>query len=230
MNSAFQREICEHSENVREEGVAERLSLRCKEMVKFLSSTHHHVVECFSSDVKKLSLRARDNFFSLPGESKLLNEQKHKNRRTLFMLRYVLRVTLATALIFGVSTLAVAQYGGMPGMPGMPGTPTYTPHTYSSKGPIIAGVMGAAAGGGLLYWKLHNRATLQGCVGGDGDKLVSDKDDRTYTLVNNQEALKPGERVELKGKKTKDDAGEPAFEVHKMSKDLGSCTTTAETR
>src|SRR5438552_9819162 len=122
MNSAFQREICEHSENVREEGVAERLSLRCKEMVKFLSSTHHNVVERLSSDVKKLSLRARDNFFSLPGESKLLNEQKHKNRRTLFMLRYVLRVTLATALFFGVSTLAVAQYGGMPRMPGMPGT------------------------------------------------------------------------------------------------------------
>ncbi len=59
------------------------------------------------------------------------------------MLKYVLRVMLAAALVIGVSTLAVAQYGGMPGMPGMPGTPTYTPHTYSSKGPIIGGVMGA---------------------------------------------------------------------------------------
>ena len=67
-------------------------------------------------------------------------------------------------------------------------------------------------------------------IGGDGDKFVSDKDDRTYTLVNKQEALKPGERVELKGKKTKDDSGELALEVHKMSKDLGSCTTTAEKR
>lgn len=114
-------------------------------------------------------------------------------------------------------------------MPGMPGTPTYSPHTYNSKGPIIGAVMGAAAGGGLLYWKLHNRATLQGCVGGDGDKLVNEKDNRTYALLSSQEALKPGERVELKGKKTKDDSGEPAFEVHKMSKDLGSCTpTTAE--
>jgi hypothetical protein len=160
-----------------------------------------------------------------------LNEQKYKNRRTLFMLKYVLRVMLAAALVIGVSTLAVAQYGGMPGMPGMPGTPTYTPHTYSSKGPIIAGVMGAAAGGGLLYWKLHNRATLQGCVGGDGDRLVSDKDSRTYTLVNNQETLKPGERVELKGKKIKDDSGELAFQVHKLSKNLGACApTTAEKR
>jgi hypothetical protein len=152
-----------------------------------------------------------------------------QDRRTLFMLRYVLRAILATATIFGLSTLAVAQYGGMPGMPGMPGTPTYSPHTYNSKGPIIGAVMGAAAGGGLLYWKLHNRATLQGCVGGDGDKLVNEKDNRTYALLSSQEALKPGERVELKGKKTKDDSGEPAFEVHKMSKDLGSCTpTTAE--
>ena len=68
-------------------------------------------------------------------------------------------------------------------------------------------------------------------IGGDGDKFVSDKDDRTYTLVNKQEALKPGECVELKGKKTKDDSGEPTFEVYKMSKDLGQCTaTTAEQR
>ena len=63
------------------------------------------------------------------------------------MLRNVLRV--ATAGIFGVSTLAVAQYGGMPGMPGMSGTPTYTPHTYSSKGPIIAGVISGTFAGVL---------------------------------------------------------------------------------
>jgi hypothetical protein len=90
------------------------------------------------------------------------------------MLRYVLRATLATALMFGVSTLAVAQYGGGGGMGGggMPGSPTYTPHgTYSSKGAIIGGIAGGA------------------------------------------------------------DSGEPMFEVHKMSKDLGQCTaTTAEQR
>ena len=80
------------------------------------------------------------------------------------MLNHVLRAMLATALLFGVSNLAVAQYGGGGGMGGgMPGSPTYTPHgSYSNKGAIIGGVVGGAAViGGLLYWKHHNRAKLQ---------------------------------------------------------------------
>jgi hypothetical protein len=146
------------------------------------------------------------------------------------MLRYLLKSTLAAALLVGICNLAAAQYGGGGGMPGMPGSPTYNPHgSYSSKGAIIGGIAagGAAAVGGLLYWRHHHRAKLQGCVSGNGDKLVNEKDSKTYSLNNQQEeTLKPGERVELLGKKAKDDSGEPAFEVHKMSKDLGSCTAT----
>jgi hypothetical protein len=107
--------------------------------------------------------------------------------------------------------------------------PTYTPHgSYSNKGAIIGGIAGGAAVvGGLLYWKQHNRAKLQGCLIGSGDKLVSDQGNKTYSLTNKQnETLKPGTRVELLGKKAKDDSGEPTFEVHKMSKDLGQCTAT----
>jgi len=151
------------------------------------------------------------------------------------MLRYVLRATLATALMFGVSTLAVAQYGAGGGTGGgMPGNPPYTPHgTYSSKGAIIGGIAGGAAlGAGLLYWKFHSRAKLQGCVAGDGDKLANEKDNQTYSLTSTQnETLKPGERVEVMGKKIKNNSGERMFEVHKMTKDLGQCTaTTAEQR
>ena len=148
------------------------------------------------------------------------------------MLNKVLRSILSLALI-GFSNLSVAQYGGGGGMPGggMPGSPTYNPHrSYSNKGAIIGGIAGgAAAVGGLLYWKHHNRAKLVGCVqGSNGDKLVSDKDNQTYTLSNQQnESLKPGEKVELLGKKAKTDSGEPTFEVHKMNKDLGQCTATS---
>jgi hypothetical protein len=148
------------------------------------------------------------------------------------MLSHVLRATLAATLMFGVSNMAVAQYGGGMGGGGTPGSPGYTPHgSYGSKTGIIAGVAGGAAvGAGLLYWKLHNRAKLQGCLSGAGDKLVSEKDNQTYSLTNKQDqTLKPGERVQLLGKKIKNDSGEPTFEVHKMSKELGQCTaTTAE--
>ena len=60
------------------------------------------------------------------------------------------------------------------------------------------------------------------------DKLVNEKDKQTYSLTNPEnESLKPGERVQLVGKKAKDDSGEPTFEVQKMSKDLGTCTATS---
>jgi hypothetical protein len=119
--------------------------------------------------------------------------------------------------------------GGMGG--GMPGSPTYNTHTsYGSKGAIIGGVVGGAVIGGLLYWHHHNRAKLLGCVTDNGDKLVDEKDSQTYNLANDQsESLKSGQRVELLGKKTRNQAGEPTFEVRKMNKDLGMCTpTTAE--
>lgn len=151
------------------------------------------------------------------------------------MWRYILRASVTTALVFGVMTLAAAQYPG-PGMGGgMPGSPTYTPPRggYSSAGPAVAGAAGGAAAiGGFLYWKHHYRAKLQGCVSGDGDKLISEQDKQTYSLNNKQDkTLRPGERMELLGTKRKTEAGEPSFEVRKIGKDFGSCSaTTAELR
>src|SRR6266487_178499 len=148
----------------------------------------------------------------------------------IFRFGKLQRVTASLALMVSISGTAIAQY------PGGGGTGTYpggTRPSYGSKGAVIGGVVaGAAAGAGLLYCKLHNRAKLRGCVAGEGDKLVNEKTNQSYNLTNKQnQSLKPGERVELVGKKAKDASGEPTFEVHKMSKDLGQCTaTTAEQR
>jgi hypothetical protein len=127
------------------------------------------------------------------------------------------RAIVAIALLALVPATAAAQYPGGGASP-----------SYGSKGAVIGGVAaGAAVGAGLLYWKLHSRAKLQGCVAGDGDKLVDEKNNQTYSLTNKlNQSLKPGERVEVLGKKVKGASGEPTFEVHKMSKDLGQCTTT----
>jgi len=136
------------------------------------------------------------------------------NRVLRFVKSY--RAGVALFLLGLLPASAVAQYpGGM--------SPSY-----GSKGAVIGGVVGGAAvGAGLLYWKLHRRAKLQGCVAGDGDKLVAEKDNQTYSLTNKQnQSLKPGERVELVGKKLKDASGEPMFEVQKLNKDFGQCATT----
>lgn len=117
----------------------------------------------------------------------------------------------------------------MPTAP-MPG-PAAAPATHSSSGGMKAAGIGAlsgAAGAGLLYWGLHNPATLVGSVGGDGDTLVDDNDGRTYTLISENLVFRPGERVELKGKKREH---RTALEVHKMTQDFGPCRpTTAQTR
>ena len=126
----------------------------------------------------------------------------------------------ALILLALAPTAALAQYPGGGG-----GTGSYP--SYGSKGAVIGAVAGGAAAAGLLYWRLHNRTKMQGCLAGSGDKLVSEKDNQPYSLNNKQnQTLKPGERVELLGKKRKDASGEPIFEVYKMSKDLGQCTTT----
>jgi hypothetical protein len=140
----------------------------------------------------------------------------------IFLCSNLRHAVIALALLALVPATAIAQYPGGGASP-----------KYGSKGAVVGAVVaGTAAGAGLLFWKFHNRAKLQGCVAGSGDKLVNEKDNQTYNLTNKQdESLKPGERVELLGKKIKDAAGDPTFEVHKMSKDLGQCTvTTAEQR
>jgi hypothetical protein len=131
-------------------------------------------------------------------------------------------IQLAHGILFTLllSGPAFAQYGG--------GTGSATP-TYGSGKAIAAGVGAAAAGAGVLYLTLHHRGSLTGCViAGDSDTpltLVDDKKRQTYSLLPGGSDLKSGERLELRGKRSKDGKGAKTFQVSKVVKNLGSCDT-----
>jgi hypothetical protein len=66
---------------------------------------------------------------------------------------------------------------------------------------------------------------MTGCVqpSDDGLRLLDEKNNKSYTLVPRDVYLKPGQRVLLKGKTSKDAGGTQTFTAKKLVKDLGSC-------
>ena len=146
---------------------------------------------------------------------------------------HALRVTLGICLTIFLASSALAQYGG--GGTGMgtatPGTPGYVPpkNGYGSGKAIGIGVGAAAAGAGVLFLALHHRGGVTGCVqkSDDGLRLVDEKKNKSYALEAGSVDLKPGDRVELKGKKSSGDGGAQMFAPTKMVKNLGSCGAEA---
>jgi hypothetical protein len=143
----------------------------------------------------------------------------------------IMRPILAASLGVLLAVPALAQYGG--GGMGMGGgttatgsTGVYTPPKggYSSSTGIAIGAS-AAAGATIGYLALRSHRTIVGCVqpSTDGVKLMNEKDQNTYALVASNVPLNPGDRVALRGKKSKDDSGKPTFEVSKLVKDYGTC-------
>ncbi len=58
----------------------------------------------------------------------------------------------------------------------------------------------------------------------DGNTLRSEKDNKTYALLaSNAVILRPGEKMALKGKMTKDSSGAQSFQAQKVVKDYGPC-------
>jgi hypothetical protein len=131
-----------------------------------------------------------------------------------FARKQLVRGFLFTLLL---SAPAFAQYGG-----GGSAAPSY-----GSGKAIGVGVGAAAAGAGVLYLTLHHRGSLIGCVqnGDDGLNLVDEKKHQTYSLLPGGISLKSGERVELRGKKSKDEKGAQTFQANKVVKNLGACST-----
>ena len=143
--------------------------------------------------------------------------------------KILVRLALSSSLLLLAASHAAAQYGGGGGSTSGAGTPGYTPPPggYGSGKAVGIGV-GAAAGVGALFLALHNHGNVSGCVQptDDGLRLVDEKKNKTYALVPGAVILKPGQRVELKGQKSKSDAGAQSFEAKKLVRDLGSCTAS----
>lgn len=132
-----------------------------------------------------------------------------------------------------ISTAAFAQYGGG-GTVGTMGTPTsgtYNPsgRSYSHGAAIGAGVGAAAVGAGAIYLMTHRARKISGCVqtGDDGLSLTDDKTKKTLMLVPGNADVKAGDRVELKGKFSKNASGDQRFLVKTVAKDFGECHTQA---
>jgi hypothetical protein len=146
------------------------------------------------------------------------------------IIRQALRLALGICLATFLASSALAQYGGGTGMgtgTGTPGTPGYVaPKSgYGSGKAIGIGVGAAAAGAGVLFLAMHHHGAVTGCVHqtDDGLRLVDEKKNKSYALEAGSVDLKPGDRVELKGKKSSGNGGAEMFEPTKVVKSLGSC-------
>jgi hypothetical protein len=145
------------------------------------------------------------------------------------IMRQGLRIALGICLTTVLASSALAQYGG--GGTGMGtgtlGTPGYVaPKSgYGSGKAIGIGVGAAAAGAGVLFLVLHHHGAVTGCVRqtDDGLRLVDEKKNKSYALEAGSVDVKPGDRVELKGKKSSGNGGAEMFEPTKVVKSLGSC-------
>jgi hypothetical protein len=136
--------------------------------------------------------------------------KKHRN-----FLRAAAAFAVASTALFFLPPGAAAQYA--PGTMGSPG--------YGSSGKAIGIGVGAAAGGaGLLYLVMHHHGSLEGCVSQSAGKFnLTDGKGKTYSLLADPGDVKPGERLQLSGKKSTGVDGVSTFEVKKVLKDKGSC-------
>jgi hypothetical protein len=136
-----------------------------------------------------------------------------------FFIARVIPFGLRVSVILFFSIPAFAQYGG-----GGTGMGTGSP-SYGSGKAIGIGIGAAAAGGVGLYLALHHGSSVTGCVqsGNDGLLLTDEKNKKTYSLLPGGADLKPGEKVELKGKKSNEAGAGQTFQATKLVKNLGEC-------
>ena len=139
-----------------------------------------------------------------------------------WLARLSMGVVLCTS-----STLAQYSGGTTPGMGTGSGTAVYTAPQGGYKSSTGIAIGAAAAGVVVGYLVLHNRGSVEGCVESRSDgqmELIGNGAGNTYILLNSGSvSLRPGEKVRLKGKKTKGGSGQRMFEVHSLAKKYGAC-------
>jgi hypothetical protein len=134
-----------------------------------------------------------------------------------------------TAFLLCVSLLlftepAKAQTGGPIGI------------TKSQATWIIVGIVAAGAAIGIgIYLAIHHGnhdRSITGCAvsNGGGLSLQHEGDQRSYNLLGDTAAIKPGDRVRVSGKERKEyPSGNRDFLVEKLAKDYGPCKTLPAT-
>jgi hypothetical protein len=156
--------------------------------------------------------------------------------------RWIMRFAGISTIFLAVCAAAPAQYGGGggTGSGGTGGTGGNTGYNAPSggygSGKAIGIGVGAAAGAvvaTVLLVRHHRRhsgsntqAYVTGCTQSiqNGISLASEKDNQTYSIVSNDNSLKAGERVTLKGSFVSDDgSANPSFRVLSLIKDYGTC-------
>jgi hypothetical protein len=160
--------------------------------------------------------------------------------------RWLARLAGISTICLAVCAVASAQYGGGGGTGGSGGSGGtggtggsggyVAPSGGYGSGKAIGIGVGAAAGAAVAVVLLvrHHRhhaenntqAYVTGCTQSiqNGISLTSEKDNQTYSIVSNDNSLKAGERVTLKGTLVSGEgSANPSFQVLSLVKDYGTC-------
>ena len=162
--------------------------------------------------------------------------------------RWIARAAGISTICLAMCAAASAQYGGGGGTGGSGGgtggsgggTGYVAPSGGYGSGKAIGIGVGAAAGAAVAIVLLvrHHRhaennntqAYVTGCTQSNqsGISLTSEKDNQTYSILSNDNSLKAGERVTLKGSVVPSDgSANPSFQVLSRVKDFGTCGETS---
>lgn len=142
--------------------------------------------------------------------------------------RFLLRTTLGVCLCLAVASWSFAQTQSIPC------TTNSSQTGCNSRTGVVLIIVGVAAVAASLYAWHHkprknqvlNQSSIVGCVNktAEGITLKNEKDSQTYGIIADTLELRHGERVELSGRKYKDDVGKLHMDVESLVKDLGACT------